>query len=287
METNHHSIIHHSSYFPPAEDWRMSTAKLFLFAMAMAAVFIVGVKARVAAHNYNNHEVSCHSRNSKMVEIFTIKLSQAYNCIIVRVLWWLLRGQDFFEWPGIMKTFRKQQKYPQNIDVTIFSVTERKILCTTIPDKTTRKSFPHHVHFPTQQNYLQNDAFAERKPLPQFNVASYERPGIRLPFEYTTTLLSGKGGEGKTGTATVFRKMLPKYAIFSTVLVQDCSLSILLLISISDENLLRVQAGVEKKSAKKGHIISNFVSSFGHYREIFDVGLDVLTSLSFSWKEKR
>ena len=38
----------------------MSTAKLFLFAMAMAAVFFVGVKARVAAH-YNNHEVSCHS----------------------------------------------------------------------------------------------------------------------------------------------------------------------------------------------------------------------------------
>ena len=32
--------------------------------------------------------------------------------------------------------------------------------------------------------------------------------------------------------------------------------------SISDENLLRVQAGVEKKSAKKGHIISNFLTSF-------------------------
>ena len=37
---------------------------------------------------------------------------------------------------------------------------------------------------------------------------------------------------------------------------------------------------LEKKSAKKGHIISNFVSSFGHCREILDVGLDVLTSLS-------
>ena len=36
----------------------------------------------------------------------------------------------------------------------------------TIPDKTTWESFPHHVHFPTQQNYFQNDAFAERKPLP-------------------------------------------------------------------------------------------------------------------------
>ena len=38
----------------------MSTAKLFLVAMAMAAVYFVGVNARVAAH-YNNHEVSCHS----------------------------------------------------------------------------------------------------------------------------------------------------------------------------------------------------------------------------------
>ena len=28
----------------------------------------------------------------------------------------------------------------------------------TIPDKTTWEGFPHHVHFPTQQNYFQNDA---------------------------------------------------------------------------------------------------------------------------------
>ena len=39
----------------------MSTAKLFLLAMAITAVFFVGVNARVAAH-YNNHEVSCHSQ---------------------------------------------------------------------------------------------------------------------------------------------------------------------------------------------------------------------------------
>ena len=53
----------------------MSTAKLFLLAMAITAVFFVGVNARVAAH-YNNHEVSCHSQKYD-VEIFTIKLSQA------------------------------------------------------------------------------------------------------------------------------------------------------------------------------------------------------------------
>ena len=58
----------------------------------------------------------------------------------------------------------------------------------------------------------------KENPFPQFNVASYKRPGIRLPFEYTTTLLSGEGAEERTGTATMFRKMLPKYAIFSTVL---------------------------------------------------------------------
>ena len=55
-------------------------------------------------------------------------------------------------------------------------------------------------------------------PFPQFNVASYKRPGIRVSFEYTTTLLSREGGEGRAGTATTFRKMLCKYTIFSTVL---------------------------------------------------------------------
>ena len=40
------------------------------------------------------------------------------------------------------------------------------MLIATIPDKTTWESFPNHVHFPTQQNYFQNDAFAERNPLP-------------------------------------------------------------------------------------------------------------------------
>ena len=60
--------------------------------------------------------------------------------------------------------------------------------------------------------------FAKRKPFPQVNVASYKRPVIRLSFDYTTTLLSGEGGEGRTGTATMFRKMLSKYTIFSTVL---------------------------------------------------------------------
>ena len=58
----------------------------------------------------------------------------------------------------------------------------------------------------------------KENPFTQFNVASHKRSGIRLSFEYTTTLLSREGGEGRTGTATMFRKMLSKYTIFSTVL---------------------------------------------------------------------
>ena len=49
-------------------------------------------------------------------------------------------------------------------------------------------------------------------------LSTNRRPGIRLSFEYSTTLLSGEGGERRTGTATMFRKMLSKYTIFSTVL---------------------------------------------------------------------
>ena len=90
--------------------------------------------------------------------------------------------------------------------------------------------------FPITSTFLRNKTISKTTPLwkenpfPQFNVASHNRPGIRLSFEYTTTLLSGEGGEGRTGTATMFRKMLSKYTIFSTVLskivdteIQVCS----------------------------------------------------------------
>ena len=78
--------------------------------------------------------------------------------------------------------------------------------------------------FPIMSIFLRNKTICKTTPLrkenpfPQFNVASHKRPGIRLSFECTTTLLSGEGGEGRTGTATMFRKMLSKYTIFSTVL---------------------------------------------------------------------
>ena len=70
-----------------------------------------------------------------------------------------------------------------------------------------------------QQNYFQNESpLRKENPFPQVNIASYKRPVIRLSFDYTTTLLSGEGEEGRTGTATMFRKMHSKYIIFSTVL---------------------------------------------------------------------
>ena len=78
--------------------------------------------------------------------------------------------------------------------------------------------------FPIMSTLLRNKTISKTTPLrkenpfPQFNVASHKRPGIRLSFEYTTTLLSGEGGEGRTGTATMLRKVLSKYTIFSTVL---------------------------------------------------------------------
>ena len=73
----------------------------------------------------------------------------------------------------------------------------------------------------------------KENPFPQFNVASHKRPGIRLSFEYTTTLLSGEGGEGRTGTATMFRKMLSKYTIFSTVLSKIVAYTNLLFLKVS------------------------------------------------------
>ena len=81
--------------------------------------------------------------------------------------------------------------------------------------KTTWECFAHHVHFPTQQNYFQNDAIAERNPLPPVQCCFLQTPRDQAFFEYTTTLLSGEEGEGRTGTAKMFRKMLPKYTIFS------------------------------------------------------------------------
>ena len=86
--------------------------------------------------------------------------------------------------------------------------------------------------FPIMSTFLCNETISKTTPLrkenpfPQFNVASHKRPGIRLSFKYTTTLLSGEGREGRTGTATMLTKMLSKYTIFSTVLSKIVDLGV-------------------------------------------------------------
>ena len=88
--------------------------------------------------------------------------------------------------------------------------------------------------FHIMSTFLRNKTISKTTPLwkenpfSQFNVASHKRPGIRLSFEYTT-LLSGEGGEGRAGTATMFRKMLSKRTIFSTVLSKIVALQTLVI----------------------------------------------------------
>ena len=68
---------------------------------------------------------------------------------------------------------------------------------TTIPDKTTWESFPHHVHFPTQQNYFQNDAFVERKPLPPIQCCFPQTSGDQAFFWIHNNIAFRGRGRGK------------------------------------------------------------------------------------------
>ena len=68
---------------------------------------------------------------------------------------------------------------------------------TTIPDKTTWESFPHHVHFPTQQNYFQNDAFVERKPLPPIQCCFPQTSGDQAFFWIHNNIAFRRRGRGK------------------------------------------------------------------------------------------
>ena len=67
----------------------------------------------------------------------------------------------------------------------------------TIPDKTTWESFPHHVHFPTQQNYFQNDTFAERKPLPPIQCCFLQMPRDQAFFWIHNNIAFRVRGRGK------------------------------------------------------------------------------------------
>ena len=119
--------------------------------------------------------------------------------------------------------------------------------------------------FPIMSTFLRNKPISktthlrQENSLPLFNVASHKRPGIRLSFEYITTLLSGPGGEGRTGKATIFRKMVSKYRIFSTVM---CKIVYKVIRVFSQEYL----QGKKKKHANKKHFTKAVFSSKFHAR---------------------
>ena len=59
----------------------------------------------------------------------------------------------------------------------------------------------------------------KENPFPQFNVASHlNAQGSGFLLNTQQHCFQGEGGEGRTGTATMFWKILSKYTIFSTVL---------------------------------------------------------------------
>ena len=63
----------------------------------------------------------------------------------------------------------------------------------TILDKTTWESFPYHV----QQNYFQNDAFAERKPLPPIQCCFLQTPRDQAFFWIDDNIAFKGRGRGK------------------------------------------------------------------------------------------
>ena len=81
-----------------------------------------------------------------------------------------------------------------NMYVKKFRLVTIGLVPATIPDKTTWESFPHHVHFPTQQNYFQNDAFGERKPLPPIQCCFLQMPRDQAFFWiHITFRVRGRG----------------------------------------------------------------------------------------------
>ena len=92
----------------------------------------------------------------------------------------------------ILRSLR-QEGYSQAELDDLFS----SIVLPTIPDKTTWERFPHRVHFPTQQTYFQNDAFAERKPLPPIQCCFPQMPRDQAFFWIHNNIAFRVRGRGK------------------------------------------------------------------------------------------
>ena len=67
-----------------------------------------------------------------------------------------------------------------NMYVKKFRLVTTGLVPATIPDKTTRESFPIMSTFLRNKTISKMTPLRKENPFPQFNVASYKRPGIRL-----------------------------------------------------------------------------------------------------------
>ena len=111
--------------------------------------------------------------------IYIIQGSYSFEVFKFHIFPWL------FSWP--FQVFHDHR----------FSCQVKDIFWPTIPDKTSWQSFPHHVHFPTQQNYFQNDAFAERKPLPPIQCCFLQTPRDQAFFWIHNNIAFRGRGRGK------------------------------------------------------------------------------------------
>ena len=99
---------------------------------------------------------------------------------------------------------------------------EKKPANATIPDKTTWESFSHHVHFPTEQNYFQNDAFAEKKTLPPIQCCFPQTPRDQA-FLWIHNNIAFRGrGRGKNRYSYDVSKNAVQVYNFPNSFVQDC-----------------------------------------------------------------
>ena len=119
---------------------------------------------------------------------------------------------------------RKEAKKGPEMSPNIAKIAKlTKIFLATIPDKTTWESFPHHVHFPTQQNYFQNDAFAERKPLAPIQCCFPQTPKDQAFFWIHNNIVFRGRGRGKNRYSSDVQKNAVQVYNFLNNFVQDCS----------------------------------------------------------------
>ena len=95
-------------------------------------------------------------------------------------------------------------------------------LWATIPDKTTWESFPIMSTFLHNKTISQTTPLRKEIPFPQFNVASYKRPGIRLSFWIHNNIAFRGRRRVKNWYSYDVQKNAPQVHNFLISFVQDC-----------------------------------------------------------------